>query len=145
MSKFVCNRCKQKKVHVKKWGLCISCYNYMNKKGLLKPESAVFDDAPIRTECKEFIFVRNYFDHKNWTHQPATFHMNGEKYSPDFYDAERNAFIEVSGSRQAYHDNKEKYALFRKTFPKINFEVRKHDGTILDESNDRLDWQTSNT
>jgi len=42
-----------------------------------------------------------------------------------FYDGERNIFIEVSGSRQAYHANKDKYRLFRELFPLISLEIRK--------------------
>ena len=57
------------------------------------------------------------------------------KYSPDFYDCERGVFIEVAGSRQRYHQAKDKYDSFQKYFPSINFEIRKIDGTILDETN----------
>ena len=60
--------------------------------------------------------------------------MDGEKYSPDFYDGEMNVFIEVVGTRQAYSENKDKYNLLRKYYPKINFEIRLSDGSLLDET-----------
>lgn len=88
----------------------------------------------------EIKFVKCFFKHNNWFYQPATFKLNGRSYTPDFYDAERNVFIEVSGTKQAYHANKEKYKLMRKWFPKINFEIRRSDGQEIDEDS-RIDWQ----
>lgn len=62
-------------------------------------------------------------------------------YSPDFYDGNRNVFIEVIGSRQAYDQNKEKYDLMKKIFPKIKFEIRTPDGALLEiGTNLRVVW-----
>jgi len=69
------------------------------------------------------------------------FRFNGLKYSPDFYDGEKNVFIEVAGSRQAYHANKDKYELFRKHFSKLTPELTKSDGGLLDEKGFQKEWQ----
>jgi hypothetical protein len=82
----------------------------------------------------ELEFIKNYFNHKNWIPQPANFYLDGLKYTPDFYDAERNVFVEVSRTRQAYGQNKHKYQLFRELFPQLNFEIRKPSGELLDET-----------
>ena len=88
----------------------------------------------IKTEnLAEFDFVRNYFNHSDWIAQPATFRLNGTRYTPDFYDSKTNTFIEVSATRQAYSFNKHKYDLFRKLYPKLNFEIRKPNGELLEE------------
>jgi len=99
------------------------------------------NDAEIEriNHIAEIVFIKNFFDHKNWISQPAVFRMDNIKYIPDFYDGNRNVFIEVAGTRQAYHYNKAKYALFRKTYPLISFEIRFPSGEILDETG-RIDW-----
>ena len=99
-----------------------------------KPEGVITPQTVKKHEhLGELHFIRNYFTHKNWIPQPALFSLNGKGYKPDFYDVERNTFIEVSGTRQAYHANKDKYDLFRKLYPKINFEIRKPNGELLKE------------
>ena len=60
------------------------------------------------------------------------FRLSNCKYDPDFYDGERNVFIEVAGTGQAYYANLKKYLEFVKIFPKINFEVRKPTGELID-------------
>ena len=83
-----------------------------------------------------------YFTHRNWTPKPAIFNLgDGLKYSPDFYDGERNVFIEMAGTRQAYHFNKEKYELMAKKFPFIKLEIRTSDGMELEKNiNGRYIW-----
>jgi len=66
-----------------------------------------------------------------WIYQPALFRLNGYRYTPDFYDGEREVFIEVSGTRQAFYNNREKYRLFIKTFPGIKFEIRRPNGDLI--------------
>lgn len=78
----------------------------------------------------EIKFIENFFTHKNWIYHPVIFRLNGVNYEPDFYDGERNVFIEVSGTRQAFQANFDKYKLFIKTFPHIKFEVRDIYGKI---------------
>ena len=84
---------------------------------------------------REVEFIKNFFDHDDFIHQPCHFRLNNIGYSPDFYDGKRNIFIEVAGTRQAYHINKEKYELFKQIFPKLQFEIRKTDGSLLDINN----------
>jgi len=81
----------------------------------------------------ELEFIKNFFIHQNWIPQPAQFKLDSVKYIPDFYDGERNVFIEISRTRQAYSANKHKYDLFRQIFSKLNFEIRKPTGELLDE------------
>jgi len=146
----VCIECKEKPVFVKIRRLCQFCAQkfYREHGPILKGNpDAEFKNPKTDKQNqhgREVVFIRNFFDHNDWVYHPALFRFNGEKYSPDFYDGKRNIFIEVSGSRQAYHSNKDKYNLFKKIFPKINFEIRKHDGTLLDETNGRIEWQPSN-
>lgn len=83
----------------------------------------------------EIIFIQKFFDHKNWTYQPAIFNLGNAKYTPDFYDAERNIFIEVVGTRQAYHFNKEKYKQFVLKFPALKFEIRTPNGEFYKDHN----------
>ena len=127
----LCILCKARPATSKKRQLCDSCYHKQRR----NPKFS----KVIRHNC-EVEFIRNFFNHNNWQHQPASFRLNGVNYSPDFYDAERDTFIEVSGSRQAYHANKDKYEKFKELFPKIDFEVRKTDGSLLNEDDSRLDW-----
>ena len=61
---------------------------------------------------------------KTYTHHPCWFKfMNGDKYMPDFYCHEDNEYIEVAGTRQAYHANKQKYALMKIEYPSIKFRI----------------------
>lgn len=82
----------------------------------------------------EIEFVDKFFTHNNWIYQPCIFYMweNEEKikYRPDFYDGERDVFIEVVGTISAYQRNIWKYELFKSTYPEIKFEVRNRDGGV---------------
>ena len=82
------------------------------------------------THLAEIEFVKNYFTHKNWVYQPACFHLGERKYTPDFYDGERNVFIEIVGTTQAFYSNKDKYLLFKELFPRIILEFRDKNGEI---------------
>lgn len=136
-----CIRCKAKPIQHVKRQLCNRCYAYLRRNGGLVDNVMIQGSSlPNDPYEREIDFIKNFFTHSNWQHQPATFKINGARYTPDFYDGERNVFIEISGSRQAYHINKDKYELFKQLFPKLSFEIRKSDGLLLDENNDRLDW-----
>lgn len=141
-----CVSCKKRPVDIKKRQLCITCYQRDKHLAAFRGVEAEIGKIRCNTTVvrhendSKILFIKNYFSHKNLIFHPATFHMGDEKYQPDFYDGERNCFIEVAGTRQAYHLNKEKYVLFRKTYPQINFEIRTSDGRLLDESEGRLQW-----
>jgi len=141
----ICSECNEKPVFVKKRGLCKFCYGKFQKFSghiIDKKTHQYSKYYAIKTigNAREVEFVKNFFNHKNWIHNPAIFYLSDGKYTPDFYDGERNVFIEVAGSRQAYCSNKHKYELLRKTFPKLKFEIRKVDGTILNEDSHHKDW-----
>ena len=89
---------------------------------------------------REVEFIKNFFSHSDWIHQPAQFRFDGTSYQPDFYDGYRNVFIEVAGTRQAYQQGKEKYDKFRKHYPKIKFEIRLPDGSLLNEESRNKGW-----
>lgn len=83
---------------------------------------------------RELKFFKNYDDSKHLIYHPAIFYLGGEKYSPDFYDKQKNLFIEVAGTRQAFHSNKQKYKKFKKVFPNINFKVLTPSGVELNNA-----------
>ncbi len=127
----LCIKCKERPIKVKKWRRCTRCYQiYRRRIGLKGPIS-----KKERTVAwpSEIDFIRAYFTHNNWQYHPAFFRLNGGGYQPDFYDGETNTFIEVAGTRQAFHNNKEKYIIFMQTYPKINFEIRYSDGELLSD------------
>ena len=128
----LCIKCKTSPVYIKKRGLCKKCYSVAYQKQRKGENASVgmLHYWEIR-HGGEVEFVKNFFDHKDWIYQPATFRLNGTIYHPDFYDGERNVFIEVAGTRQAFHANLEKYQQFIKTFPRIKFEVRYTTGELI--------------
>ena len=144
VSNDLCIVCKERAVRIKCRGLCDACYRKERKSGFKNKARAFSVEVSRATAQKiqnraEIEFVKNFFHHTNWIHQPASFRCNGTYYQPDFYDQERNTFIEVAGTRQAYEQNKNKYKIFRDYFPSLNFEIRKEDGTLVVEE-DRIDW-----
>ena len=124
--KTLCIQCGEKPVFIQKRGLCRVCYSrvwYRGKKLSTKTNWEIRHGTEIE-------FIKNFFTHKNWIYHPVFFRLDGCGYQPDFYDGERNVFIEVSGTKQAFSANFEKYKLFIKTFPLINFEIRDIFGNI---------------
>ena len=133
MKKEKCINCKERDVFIKKRNLCKKCYAnlYVNK----KIDAHKKGDGKNINHTSEIEFIKNFFNHDNWIYEPVIFHLENEKYTPDFYDQETNTFIEVMGSRQAYYLNKEKYVKLKKLFPKINFEIRYPDGKLFEKLN----------
>jgi len=138
-----CVDCGKQPIYIKKRKLCFFCYGRFYRKAgrILTPANPPQTPHVQRTLVHkgEITFIKSYFDHQNWIYQPAIFYLNGGKYAPDFFDGERGTFIEVSATRQAYHANKKKYALFRQLFPALTLEIRKPDGSLINESG-RIDW-----
>ena len=135
MKKILCKKCNIQQVAIKKHNLCLRCYSAAYRNGTLFNGNYVPISRPTLTKEKaerEIEFIKNYFIHKHLVHHPGIFRMNTISYAPDFYDAEGNIFIEVAGSRQAYHANKDKYLMMKTFYPKINLEVRQSDGTLID-------------
>lgn len=126
----VCQECGERPIRVKKWGLCKTCYSRVSAKDSR--------NMPTLKQSGEIDFVKNFFTHQNWVYLPAIFRIPTKekiwKYAPDFYDGERNVFIEVSTTKQAYSQNKDKYTAFQRAYPHIKFEVRTSWGDLLDEN-----------
>ena len=135
-----CSICGTQEIYCAKRNLCRKCYGREYIKGRKgSPQAGRMDIRHIR----EIEFVKQFFKHSNWSYSPVTFHFGDINYTPDFYDGETNTFIEVAGSRQAYHINKSVYALLRETYPKLQFEVRMPNGVLINEGNDRIDWSAT--
>lgn len=58
---------------------------------------------------------------RKWQYPSPRFEIEDTHYRPDFYLPDENLYIEVVGSRQAYHANKRKIEKFRKLYPHIKF------------------------
>jgi len=142
----LCTSCGKRQVVIKKRQLCMTCYQRLYSRGKKHSGTGLGGMAcPVTVKkyenAAEIEFIRAYFDHPDWIHQPTIFRFTtGGSYTPDFYDKRKNVFIEVIGTRQAYHKNKDKYDLFRAEYPEIHFEIRKSDGSLLNEEDERLDW-----
>jgi hypothetical protein len=89
----------------------------------------------------ERLFIENYFNHNRWDYEPRRFIFRYGEYTPDFYDRKRRVYIEVAGTRQAFHVSKHKYYMLEKFFPSIRLEVRKTNGEIVNtDSNGKYIW-----
>lgn len=122
---YLCAICGKNPIKIAKSRLCNGCYKLTRNQ-----KKAKFDPEP-----REYDFINNYFKNNSFLYAPATFRLsNGERYTPDFYDKERKVFIEVVGTRQAYSQNKDKYAVFVEDFPEIKFEIRTFDGKLFKDS-----------
>lgn len=132
-----CVKCKTRPIIIRKWKLCRQCYSGLYQVGKLAVKrhgTTIANSISVQTKLSnenELNFIKNFFKHTNWIFHPAIFKSDGFHYEPDFYDGERNMFIEVSGTRQAFHANKEKYKDFQRIFPRINFEIRQVNGDLV--------------
>jgi len=135
-----CGICGDSNVYNAKRQLCRKCYGNYYRAYRVKDRMTLTQEKELFLHDRELEFIDNYFKHTNWVYSPANFRLNTFRYSPDFYDGEANVFIEVVGSRQAYHQNKIAYAQFRELYPKIKLEIRKISGELLNEENSRMDW-----
>lgn len=63
---------------------------------------------------------------RKWVYAPHCFRLNKTTYTPDFYLPEENLYIEIVGSRQAFHSNKKKIIKFKKLYPHIKFEIKRY-------------------
>lgn len=133
-----CVLCGKEEIYNKKRQLCKSCYSRLYNKGELKDvrrKNKVFlqlygDDS--LSSQKKFEFIKNFFDHDKWYFKSVSFQLlNGKLLVPDFYDIERDVFIKVILSRQAYSLDKEKYREFKKLFYNLELELRTPDGNQL--------------
>jgi len=145
MRENLCTKCKAKPIFIKKRGLCEACYM-----AWYKEHGPVFSkNNPPKSRgvlkkihhLSELEFVKNYFTHNNWYYECAKFKSDGISYTPDFYDGERDTFIELVGSRQGYDQRKQKIEWFKETFPKISLEIRTPNGELINQqTNGRIVW-----
>ena len=145
MEKPICVACKIRDVWIKKHQLCSPCYQKNYRLRALQDVSKLpkfsFKAQKADKEKAEMVFVRNYFKHSNWLYKPGLFRFpNGARYEPDFLDLERNVWIGVSGTRQAYHQAKEKYEMFMSLFSCLKLEIRLPSGELLDEAEKGEKW-----
>lgn len=136
-----CAFCQTEPITLVAIDLCNRCYRESlrnnsdhNHPQAPKPEIKSAATVTKHENAGEVSFVKNFFKHTKWSHHPATFKTTEGKYTPDFYDGERDVFIEVSATQQAFNKNKHKYAAFADAFPAINFEVRTPTGALLEFS-----------
>ena len=138
MERDLCIECKKAPVGIKKRMLCVPCYHrwYRDNRraGKELDENVDYSGISLRKygALGEIAFIKNYFTHNNWVYEPCGFKLNGEKYTPDFYDAERGVFTEVSSTRQAFYGNRSKYRLFKMIYPQLAFEIRLPNGDLID-------------
>ena len=132
----LCEMCHKATIYNKKRRMCLKCYQKFYRKAGAQSLNIPNDG--------EINFIKNYFDHKEWIHRPCLFYLEGEKYTPDFYDERRNVFIEVSATRQAYSYNKHKYDKMKEIFPKIIFEVRDPFGNLIEDAESKKKWTYQN-
>lgn len=92
---------------------------------------------------REREFALAFFDHDKWVHEPRYLNLkDGTRYLPDFYDAKRDVYIEVVGSRQAYSVNKNKYRMIAEEYPNMQFELRVPSGDLLELKNSRTIYKS---
>lgn len=127
----LCKNCNEREIAYKKAELCAKCYN--NKRNEAKRRGKLRHSSEIE-------FIKNFYNHNNWYHEPITFRLDDTTYTPDFYEPERNVFIEVIGSRQAYHENKHKYKKLAKKYPFVKLEFRCADGEKVELSDKKIKW-----
>lgn len=58
---------------------------------------------------------------RKWQYPSPRFKLKNTTYRPDFFLPNENLYVEVVGTRQAYHINKKKIAQFKKLYSNIRF------------------------
>lgn len=89
--------------------------------------------AQIKNVNERF-FAENFFKHDKWVSQPKPIDLGEYTYRPDFYDEERDMYIEVVGTKQAFYQNKFKYLKTIKIIGSEKFEIRDIAGRIINIS-----------
>ena len=65
---------------------------------------------------------------RKWVYHPCKFKLNNTTYEPDFYLPKEKLYIEVIASKGGYLQNKYKYDLFKKLYPKLRFKILDYAG-----------------
>ncbi|WP_302554104.1 hypothetical protein [uncultured Bilophila sp.] len=87
--------------------------------------------AQIKNDNERF-FAENFFKHDKWISQPKPIDLGEYTYRPDFYDEEREIYIELVGTKQAFYQNKAKYVKTIEVLGKEKFEIRDIAGRLVD-------------
>ena len=141
----LCRKCNNREIELKKHGLCKPCYQSERRQHIKEHGSfggSIIRDMPVNKREIEFLISRS---DSHLIYDPARFNLGDTSYSPDFYDVEKNIFIEVAGSRQAYSKNKHKYKIMAEKFPLIKLEVRLPDGRLLSDVEHGKKWSHQKT
>ena len=110
-----CLQCGKMPIYIKSVGLCLSCYHHMRYIKINKRIKKHF--------MAEEKFLVEYGNSSKLIYEPCVFKFKGLKYRPDFYDPDTNEFIEIVGTRQRWHQNRDKLQSFQETFPKIKLKI----------------------
>lgn len=86
--------------------------------------------AQIKNDNERF-FAENFFKHDKWISQPKPIDFGEYTYRPDFYDEERDMYIEVAGTKQAFYQNKAKYIKAIEVLGNESFEIRDTAGRLV--------------
>ena len=83
----------------------------------------------INMHTREKIFADMLISQKRkWLYESKRFKLKTSHYTPDFYLPNENLYIEIIGTRQAYHANKKKISEFKTLYPNINFIILDYKG-----------------
>ena len=94
---------------------------------------------------REREFALSFFKHDKWDHEPRYFRLSdGTRYLPDFRDNMSGEFIEVIGTRQAFHRNKKKYLKFFEEYPGTKLSFYLHTGEKAEVFGKRADLSMPN-
>ena len=123
----------------------IGCSFFKTKKGLvMHPSEKQFANLLTRQGRK-------------WQYPVQSFKLSTSSYKPDFFLPEEKLYVEIIGTRQAYHRNKGKIEEFKRVYPQIQLIVLSPDGSpypkkkndlkhlnskIADSSKNKFIWKT---
>jgi hypothetical protein len=115
-----CVQCKKNPVYIKKRNLCSGCYQKLRSSGALETRrSSVVRQRIGFMNARESAFASQHLK-AGWILHPCTIRLlGGGVYTPDFWDPERKAFLELVGTRQAYYSNRAKYEDVMKAYPTV--------------------------
>jgi predicted transcriptional regulator len=69
------------------------------------------------------------FLHSNFVYHPPRFVLGDLSYQPDFYDLTTGEYIEVIGTKQAFHQNKHKYKELKRLVKGVCLLLKNPDGS----------------
>ena len=144
----LCIKCGKEPIHIKKRGLGRKCYNALVRtlrRAHTSLKSTGCDDGVIEFE-RHLQFAAAFLGTRPFLYRPARFRLGGSRsHTPSFYDVERDTWVDVVCTRQAYHIAKGHYEALRLRYPHLKFELRRPDGSVYgggDEPADHAEVET---